>query len=82
MITQANTNKWWKIETAKTDGSPMMVGVKRNNRIIKSKANKVWFQNNRWRASYEAVGEFADCLLPFTPTHWMPLPEPPTESAA
>ena len=66
-----NTQKWQPIETAPRDGTEI-VGrdFKNGHRAI------VIFDNNEW-SCVSMNGEYLG--IGFYPTHWMPLPTPPTE---
>ncbi len=83
---------WQPIETAPTDGTPILVtggypDVASDYRIWSDDEDEyvssfpspvivVWRQHEEWRyCSYDSgiYGEWHE------PTHWQPLPEPPTE---
>ncbi len=63
---------WRPIETAPKDGSPIWLSTSANIRVG-------FWEADRWvdLSLAEHGGGRRDLL--FTPTHWMPLPEPPDE---
>lgn len=64
-------SQWQPIETAPTDGTEVLV-------LIKPKVIRLgWF----FAPSSRTQGWADESSRPITPTHWMPLPEPPTEAA-
>lgn len=72
-------SEWQPIETAPKDGRDILVwmplGDGRGNPTV---AVVDWYVANgesHWRI---AEGVFGPLALDFPPTHWMPLPEPPT----
>ncbi len=69
--------EWQTIESAPLDGSPVIVGLfKKTNGVI----HYFWmpitahFEEQEWRRSEDYGVE----PLGAQPTHWMPLPSPPT----
>jgi hypothetical protein len=70
--------EWRPIETAPKDGTAILIWPtkrefnQRNDNLI----SYVVRWNDREQGWIEAEGEEYDS---FSPTHWMPLPEPPTE---
>lgn len=65
---------WQSIETAPKDGTSVLLGE-----FFKGYNTEPYVASwgNLAKEGYKWVG--ADCdVCPFDPTHWMPLPEPPT----
>lgn len=63
-----NTNEWQPIETAPKDGTEIVVYVKQIGQMVVY-YDKMWTEkSNLLRAK-----------MSFEPTHWMPLPQPPTK---
>jgi hypothetical protein len=61
---------WQPIETAPMDGSVVIVGG----------YEPLYAGGDEWRSSharYNSYGVWECGLVWVTPTHWMPLPEPP-----
>ncbi len=74
---------WQPIETAPKDVGVLLVGPdylsKRIDQAICELSTRYDKDNTRWQLVH--VGSYAgDGDLSFKPTHWMPLPEPPTEN--
>lgn len=66
----SQTLQWQPIETAPKTTKPIWLAVPGTMRIG-------YWSEERWRDFYGVSPRF-DVL--FTPTHWMPIPEPPHES--
>lgn len=69
-------SEWQPIETAPKDG----------RRILVSEANYVdsigcayWSYSKEWKEEGWYSSACCDDITMFFPTHWMPLPPPPTE---
>jgi hypothetical protein len=60
-------SEWLPIETAPTDGTFVLLWA-----ANESECAMVGYFGRRWELAH------CDCA-PFTPTHWMPLPDPPKE---
>jgi len=80
-------SEWQPIETAPKDGTFILVCQTLTKKQAKDKAYGIFFQVAAWWADEEDEkdGRWAIyCDLPsepslhFNPTHWMPLPEPPS----
>lgn len=76
-----NTNEWQPIETAPKDGT--MILTYRDSATVPVILSTYWFEKDEhydgrsgWYHSQNSVGAY---LLDDweTPTHWMPLPQPP-----
>jgi hypothetical protein len=61
---------WLPIETAPRDGEKVLVGAV-------GYVDAAYWDYEDWCAPHSS----ASCL-PYTPTHWMPLPEPPLLAGA
>jgi hypothetical protein len=64
------TTDWQPIESAPRDGTPLLVGV----------AGDDYYPRTAWwddEAGAWLVNERPRVCMLVTPTHWMPLPEPP-----
>ena len=73
-------NKWQFIETAPTDGTYILIYDKNLEVVIS------WFGKDLFKEDYEGwlCGDGNDLsvgcyYIPCEPTHWMPLPPPPTK---
>lgn len=75
-------NNWQPIKTAPEDGTRVLAGRPTDGSHILNVATAE-FTNGRWIVSPTAwdgdgdTGGLAD--LDFEPTHWLPLPQPPTD---
>jgi len=65
--------KWQPIETAPKDGTPILVGPTKRMGICVASYDKDDDGLHRW-----LVDSLHGQSNIYTPTHWMPLPEPPT----
>jgi hypothetical protein len=75
-VVGANVGAGWQpIETAPKDGAHVLVG-----RVGVSPA-RAWFEGDRWwmHGCGPNSRNVADLTGRFAPTHWMPLPEPPSD---
>lgn len=64
-------SEWQPIETAPKDGTPIIGAIRG------SVAYVCWFQEDAW-VFWESDGRpNLPVRMAFSPTHWMPLPEPP-----
>lgn len=67
--------QWQPIETALKD-TPILVLSKGNTQFVAYYDNRM----SRWYCEIEEeLAYIGDSLICPTPTHWMPLPEPPKE---
>jgi hypothetical protein len=62
--------EWQPIASAPTDGTPILVAVAGGE----YHAAKAWWSEN---AKQWLVSDSPCLILTISPTHWMPLPEPP-----
>lgn len=62
--------EWQPIETAPTNGTYVWVGAPGVRRIG-------FYGDERWHDMVSLAGGGRAEAIPFTPTHWMPLPAPP-----
>ncbi len=73
-VASARAEGWQPIETAPKDGAHILVAKPGSQPI------RAWFQNHRWwmhgRGPFD--GSPVDLTGNHAPTHWMPLPAPPT----
>ena len=67
-------SKWQPIETAPRDGTVILATWIVNKRRGKWTIQPVIFSCGVWLHAWDE-----DEDLPLEPTHWMPLPEPPTK---
>jgi hypothetical protein len=68
---------WQPITTAPADGSPILVGAEGVTPDL------AWWAASVWFTGWCCGGQRADMYGPdFTPTHWMPLPSPPSPALA
>ena len=67
-------SKWKPIETAPRDGTVILATWIVNKRRGKWTVQPVIFSCGVWLHAWDE-----DADLPLGPTHWMPLPEPPTK---
>ena len=79
-------NGWQPIETAPKDGRTILVFGKPDNLVISGDELLTFKQAAIYTAAWDEI-DSAFCLSggswlgPFVdPTHWMPLPAPPTEA--
>lgn len=88
MLSQLKETSCWRpIESAPRDGTPVLlcggrddcagyIGAEENHRLIQAPARAVW-DGVCWVMGF---GENGWAILAYeNPTHWMPLPEPPTK---
>lgn len=61
--------KWQHIDTAPKDGSEVLLCSAWHQIVI------AWFKVGEWHYSFGRNATWPEDY----PTHWMPLPEPPTE---
>lgn len=72
--------EWQPIETAPKDGTSVLLGCD-YDRLGKARVTLAWWDGKWLESQYwnECEEEWEDCTVQFRPTHWMPLPEPPTK---
>ena len=81
-ITTAWPLDWRPIETAPRDGTPILAYSAKA--ITEGKLSRTggmditWWRTEKDKRGYVGWGEFNDQFWP--PTHWAPLPAPPTNS--
>ena len=70
-------SEWQPIESAPKDGTVVFLGWEsKEGEIIHPEERGLWnFVIDEWCHD----GELEDYYVMFHPTHWMPLPEPPTK---
>lgn len=74
-VSEVEADSWQPIATAPTDGTPILVGWAG----LKWEPTKVHFEDGLWGMLTPAFGFDP---LPDAPTHWRPLPAPPTLQAS
>lgn len=73
---------WQPIETAPKDGRDVILALVNTRGHSESPALAYWNDEDRSTDHYQSgwyESTFSDCTyrVKFTPTHWMPIPEPP-----
>lgn len=68
-------SEWQPISTAPKDGTDILLGMYRPEFVDPIVMNSCWLDRE------ERGGHWMDWDGCPTPTHWMPLPEPPTEAS-
>lgn len=78
------TSEWQPIETAPKDGTPVLVYATRDGWVAKPARLVASYKSGFWQIYGAAGGEPKSSnirdpqwLDVVTPTHWMPLPNPP-----
>ena len=74
-------SEWKPIETAPRDGTPILIFCPRNDR--KPVCEAAWAYDyegapGHWTTPHGVKGR-GYTILPESPTHWMPLPSPPSD---
>lgn len=77
------TSGWQKIETAPRDGTPILLFSPASRmddptNIVVGKFETYGADNEWWAFCEEVLADIAGRIEP-EPTHWMPLPPPPSE---
>jgi len=68
-----NNNEWQPIETAPKDGTNILVFENDNESDAEVMIANYYGGNGHWSISWDDRG------IEINPTHWMPLPKPPTK---
>jgi hypothetical protein len=88
-VAALRAHEWQSIDTAPKDERSMLVHNNAAPGLPTGRAEKCWGANTAVAAWWDDEGEdgrwvcymdaISDPLLHFTPTHWMPLPDPPAQ---
>lgn len=77
--------EWQPIVTAPKDGKAVLLGYFRTNldgSIYQEGGEPIvarWIERSREKSGWATTRERLNSEGPFSPTHWMPLPDPPRE---